>query len=1106
MFRQTLILDQIGDLVIMTDLDGNIIYVNDAVCRSLKRTRGELMGSPIVALGEEDIQKEMRKALKSRGKWQGEVVNITSEGERLIMLCHAWVVKNRDGQPYAFCGISKDITRQKEAELALYRREATYREIIENIQDVYYRTDREGRLIMISPSGVELLGYNSAEEMIGKDIAGSFYAVPQEREPLLEELKKNGKINSYDVTLKKKDGTSVYVLSNSHFYFDRDGNKAGVEGVFTDITEHKKATEELKKIEWLLEKEESKRLGESEEYVPFYGNITDLNRERLILDNVGKKTLKLLAADIMDLLDTSLAVYERNGDCAFAMYVSRWCRFLDTESRRLCKTEDNAVAIQSGNWLCHEHCWKGSARKTIRTGKSTDIECVGGIRSYAEPIFACGEIIGCIKIGYTEPPTDREILKKLARKFMVGIEELTYAASEYKPRPPFIIEVAKKKLKTVARLIGEIVERKQIENTLRENEEKYRNYVENAPYGIFICDENGDYLEINQAASIQTGYSRKELISMNILDLAPIEKRGQAQWHFQKLRQDGKAGGEVMFRRKDGSDGVWMISAVKLSPTRYLGFTKNITASKKMELELQRETEAIEASIDGIAILNQQKEYIYLNRAYALMYGYDSPDELIGKNWRILSRDKEIQHFERETLPILNERGHWRGEGTGIKKNGTLFPREISLTSLVDGGLICIVRDISDRKESEKERLELERRFLQSQKLESLGLMAGGIAHDFNNLLTTILGNLDMALSHLSPDSPAQDNLEDALQASKLAADLTRQMLAYSGKGIFKEEPIDLNDLVRENVNILRSSIPKNVDFQLCLGPDIPPISADPGRIQQVVMNLVTNAAESIDDKPGEVVLATRMEDCTRKILEKSWLENKPPPGRFVVLEVSDNGLGMDSNTVLKIFDPFFSTKFPGRGLGLAAVLGIIKACHGAIMVDTKPGEGTSIRIFFPSMIPETDFGKKVMFPRESLEDKLPPGTKILLVDDEVLVLRIGIRMLEKLGAEVLTAENGEEAIRIFQENHKAFTAVILDLSMPRMDGMTAMTELKKIDSGVPVILSSGYSRETVTEQFHDSEPTGFLEKPYRFEQLRAELLRILSPVDKEPARKSNSD
>jgi len=375
-----------------------------------------------------------------------------------------------------------------------------------------------------------------------------------------------------------------------------------------------------------------------------------------------------------------------------------------------------------------------------------------------------------------------------------------------------------------------------------------------------------------------------------------------------------------------------------------------------------------------------------------------------------------------------------------------------------------------------------------TQKLESLGVLAGGIAHDFNNILTGILGNADLALMKIGPDSPVWDNLRDIRKGSFSAAELCRQMLAYSGKGRFELAPIDLREAMKEITQLLEVSISKKIAIRFELPERMPLIYGDAVQVRQIIMNLVINASEAIGDETGAIMIAAGSTDMSRADLKSTYLDDNLPEGEYAYLDVTDTGTGMDRETVARIFEPFFTTKFTGRGLGLAAVLGIVRGHRGAIRINSEPGKGTSFRVFFPAL-----HGQGV---REEAKRE-PSGTwhgsgTVLLVDDEETVLSVGRRMLELLGFSVLTAANGIEALRIFREHAASIVCVILDLTMPMMNGVEAFSELKKIRPDIRVIISSGYSEYEISERFAGNTVSGFVQKPYHFEEFAARLREAL--------------
>jgi len=400
--------------------------------------------------------------------------------------------------------------------------------------------------------------------------------------------------------------------------------------------------------------------------------------------------------------------------------------------------------------------------------------------------------------------------------------------------------------------------------------------------------------------------------------------------------------------------------------------------------------------------------------------------------------------------------------------------------------LLVIGRDISEEKKLAVEKQRIEDQLLHAQKLESMGVLAGGIAHDFNNILTAIIGNTELARMHLSPDSPAILNLQRIEKAAGRASDLARQMLAYSGKGRFVIESIDINHLVEEMLNMLEVSISKKVQLELHLQRPLATVEADATQLRQVVMNLVINASEAIENETGVITITTGCMDCDRNYLRDVWLDQDLSDGTYVFLEIADTGCGMDKETLAKIFDPFFTTKFTGRGLGMAAVLGIVRGHKGAIKAYSEPGKGSSFKI----LLPASSNPEEICNANHGDDSWRGNGT-VLLVDDEETIREIGSEMLRELGFQVVTANNGRHALEIFRERDD-ISIVILDLTMPQMDGEQAFKELRRIRPGIRVIMSSGYNEQEVTQKLAGEGLAGFIQKPYKLSTI-SESMRKLS-------------
>jgi len=388
-----------------------------------------------------------------------------------------------------------------------------------------------------------------------------------------------------------------------------------------------------------------------------------------------------------------------------------------------------------------------------------------------------------------------------------------------------------------------------------------------------------------------------------------------------------------------------------------------------------------------------------------------------------------------------------------------------------------LVQDLTEIRRAEQERRRLEQQVMQSQKLESLGVLAGGIAHDFNNLLTSVLGNADLALTELAPTNPARPYLEDIETVSRRAADLCRQMLAYSGRGRFVVQPISLNELVREMGHLLSVSISKKVVIKYNFFPDLPSVKADATQLRQVVMNLITNASEAIAEVSGVVTLSTGVMDCDDEYLKGAVDDNEiHPSGQYVYVEVSDTGCGMDTETLNRIFDPFFTTKFTGRGLGLAAVLGIVRGHKGAVRVYSEKGRGTTFKIMLPAHLQPAPATEPGVVPDKPWQGK----GLVLLADDEESIRSMGRRLLEKFGFEVVVAADGREALEVFGQHGRRISLVILDLTMPHLDGEACYRELRRLDPSVKVIMTSGYNEQDVVSRFVGKGLAGFVQKPYK--------------------------
>ncbi|HEY5996471.1 MAG TPA: response regulator, partial [Candidatus Deferrimicrobiaceae bacterium] len=486
----------------------------------------------------------------------------------------------------------------------------------------------------------------------------------------------------------------------------------------------------------------------------------------------------------------------------------------------------------------------------------------------------------------------------------------------------------------------------------------------------------------------------------------------------------------------------------------------------------------------GITLVDSDFRIVMVNRAHAALFKLP-PERFVGQPCHRMFQQRDEVCPGCHGVIAMETKLPFRRESEGRRADGSAFASRIHAFPILDDaggpkGFIEVVEDISELRKAEAERARFQERMQQVQKLESLGILAGGIAHDFNNLLVSMLGNVDLALNASSPESPVRPYLQRIDSAATRAADLTNQMLAYSGKGRFVVEPISLSRLVTEMGHLLSTVISKRAHIKLDLADDLPPIEADATQIRQVVMNLITNASDALGDGNGNITVKTGVIDLDASYWHGTHLDAPIADGRYAFVEVSDQGCGMDKETVARIFDPFFTTKHTGRGLGLAAALGIVRSHKGGLRVYSEPGKGTTFKVLFPVI--EGAGMPPAPGPDSSVRNAAapPPGGTILVADDEEAVRDVARMMLEGCGYTVVTAADGLEAVDLFRRSPGSISAVVLDMTMPRMGGEEAFRELRRIDPDVRVVLSSGYNEQETVNHFLGKGLAGFIQKPYR--------------------------
>ncbi|MEI6214993.1 MAG: ATP-binding protein [Desulfuromonadales bacterium] len=433
--------------------------------------------------------------------------------------------------------------------------------------------------------------------------------------------------------------------------------------------------------------------------------------------------------------------------------------------------------------------------------------------------------------------------------------------------------------------------------------------------------------------------------------------------------------------------------------------------------------------------------------------------------------------------PALSE---WRL----MRKDGTSFHVEVRASVLDDGQRLAIVRDITERRRAEEERVALESQFQQTQKLESLGVLAGGIAHDFNNILTIILGHCYIVGADIDSGISHKSHVKEIEKASARAVDLCRQMLSYAGKSVMVQTEMNLRLLVEENIKMLQSAIKKNVSIQLHHVDDLPSITGDSAQIQQVVMNLIINAAEAIGDSNGAVRITLSRLEIRSTSPEVDVHGAVIPPGSYACFSVADNGCGMDTETQKRIFEPFFTTKFAGRGLGMSAVLGIISSHRGALKLVSAPGSGTVFRVYFP--LSAVLAGMPAVPVHHAIPAAQGNGT-ILLVEDETTLRLLGEILLKAIGFTVLTAADGRKALDIYRDRRDEIDLVLTDMLMPEMNGIDTYRHLRAMSPVTPVVICSGCDASEIEDIVGNDPFAAVVQKPYRPLELQNTLIRLIA-------------
>jgi PAS domain S-box-containing protein len=638
---------------------------------------------------------------------------------------------------------------------------------------------------------------------------------------------------------------------------------------------------------------------------------------------------------------------------------------------------------------------------------------------------------------------------------------------------------------------------------LRESEERYRIVSEIiSDFTIsYRVDENGTVSQewVTDAFDHITGYTASERSARGgWRALCHPDDIAAAIRHFESVLHRGESVVfEVRIVRKEGDKRwlrtylrpIWDKHRKRIEKIVLAG--QDITEKKLAEEKVDQESSfrrAIESSMRaGVMAVDTKGKQIYVNPAFAEMLGW-SVEELLNREppfvyWPESEIESIRDAFQKTINGVAPKDGF---ELVFRRHNGDRLNVLVTISPLLDGagramGWLAVVYDNTERKKTEDA-------LRRSQRMESIATLAGGVAHDFNNLLVAMLGQISLALSRLEPDHGIRINLERAMKAGERAADLTRQLLAYSGGGKLESKALDLNQLITDSRQLFYDTIAHSAHIFTDLADSLPLIKADPSQMQQILMNLVTNAAESIGETNGRIIITTGLQVITEADT-RFWIHTGEPlpPGLYVALELHDNGCGMDASTLEKIFDPFFSTKFTGRGLGMPAVLGIVRAHHGGLAIDSAIGQGTNVRVVIPALSAATTHLQNTSVAA------IAPHRAILLIDDDESVREAVADVFDNENWPIVTVSDGASGVNVYRERQKDIELVILDYAMPGMNGRETLQRLRQINPDVRVVLTSGYTEEDIVDMFAGIPYIGFMQKPYPANKLVEQIRKFLS-------------
>jgi len=1069
------LLDAMDEIAVLLDSDLRYLAANEPAARALNIDRRDFVGRKVLGILPPQVA-ERRVGHANEVLQTGKPVEFEDEMDGRLFFNRIVPVHDGDGSASKLAVYCRDITERKQAEAALRESEQNLAITLDSIGDAVIATDAEGYVTRMNPVAEDLTGW-SLPQAQGLHLNKIFRIVHEEtrntvESPVDKVLREGFVVGLANHTvLIAKDGTERPIDDSGAPIRDSKGAIAGVVLVFRDVTE-KRAAE--------------KRMDHLNAVLRAIRNVNQLitrekDRDRLIqgaCDNLLEaRGFHNAWAALVDKDDSVISI-AGGGDEGGVVSLQQ-----ELEQGKLptcCKkaeVESGIIVIEDPGSTCDcplsENCAKLSS-----SAMAAPLE-------YDDRIY--GFLVVSIPKGCATDEEEQDLFEEVTGDIAFGLHD-----------------------------IGLEERRKQAESSLEAREAFLDRIIEQSPFPTWISDAEGTLQRANPALKRFLNLTDEQLVgNYNVLEDPLVERQGLMPL-IRTVYEEGKT---VSFSCEwDGNDIPTMdlkgSNSVSIEATMFPIYSPegeltnvvlnwvDVTERKKAEGELRKRKDEYELLfnsgndaifVHGINDRNPGK-FVEVNEIACNRLGY-SRDELLDLTPLDIDgggTDESRQH----ALATLVETGESVFEMIHVTKRGEEIPVEISSRVFESDGapyVLSIARDISDRKREEAEKNMLESQLRQVQKMESIGTLAGGIAHDFNNALTPIMVQTDLAKLTIPADNPVQENFDEIMKAGHRAKDLVRQILAFSRQSAQQRISMDLAPMIKESLKLLRSSIPTTIEIRREIEAGSCPVWADPTQMQQIIMNLCTNASHAMQETGGilEVDLKTVELDG-----EAAKAYPNIGPGRYVMLTVSDTGVGIEPELMEKIFDPFFTTKpvNEGTGMGLSVVHGIVRSHEGDITVRSEPGNGAGFSVLLPRLAREA----KVEL--EASDRSVPTGSeRVLLVDDEEAMVKAAEQMLNKLGYHVESTTRAVDALAAFREQPDTYDLVITDMTMPNMTGENLAEALMRVRPDIPVILCTGFSHQMDEEKALDMGIRAFVMKPFDFKDVAQTIRRVL---DSQPAKR----